>query len=312
MGKKFIPNGDYEFAAMAGNFARVVARDPEQFGLTVNDAEALVGAAGAFDVALQKARTSSRSPATIREKEEARAEAVRLIKRAAAIIRVCERVTAQDRYALGMKEPSQRKQPRPCPQEPPNLRFVRALHTASAAMPMHELRFSAAGAWNRAKPDGAVRLELFCDLVGADEPIPSHPGANYGGRPWYLRSYSRSPIKLTPPMGRVPMMVVYWGRWADAIGNVGPWSKTVVSRVEALTPPMMVSVAFMPKNKQLPVIDGPSGDQAAAREQRYSVAVRDAQYAYFNPAEVSPTPPAPALEKRDTPQLEGPPTSEAA
>lgn len=29
-----------------------------------------------------------------------------------------------------------------------------------------------------------------------------------------------------------PMQVVYWARWADSSGNVGPFSKTVVADVE--------------------------------------------------------------------------------
>lgn len=29
-----------------------------------------------------------------------------------------------------------------------------------------------------------------------------------------------------------PRMIVYWGRWADATGEVGPWSKRVMARVE--------------------------------------------------------------------------------
>ncbi len=33
-------------------------------------------------------------------------------------------------------------------------------------------------------------------------------------------------------MPRRPMKVVYWARWADATGGVGPWSKTCVARVE--------------------------------------------------------------------------------
>lgn len=29
-----------------------------------------------------------------------------------------------------------------------------------------------------------------------------------------------------------PMLVLYWGRWADATGAVGPFSRTCVARVE--------------------------------------------------------------------------------
>ena len=98
---------------------------------------------------------------------------------------------------------------------------------------MHELTFASLD--GKSKPPGAMRLELFVDLIPPDEEIPAYPGANHAGRPWYLRSYTRSPIKLTPPMARVPMCVVYWGRWADSTGNVGPFSATAVAWIEGGT-----------------------------------------------------------------------------
>ncbi len=30
--------------------------------------------------------------------------------------------------------------------------------------------------------------------------------------------------------------MVYWGRWADATGEIGRWSQTVTARVEAWSP----------------------------------------------------------------------------
>jgi hypothetical protein len=119
----------------------------------------------------------------------------------------------------------------PCPQEPPLLTFVRALHEGRSAAPMHELSFKSLD-WKKAKPEGAVRLELFVDLVAPDEPIPAHPGTNYGGRPWYWRSYTRSPIVIVPPIARVPMRVLYWGRWADSTGETGPFCNTCVGWIE--------------------------------------------------------------------------------
>jgi hypothetical protein len=77
-----------------------------------------------------------------------------------------------------------------------------------------------------------VRVEIFVDLVPPGQPIPQFPGQYLGGRPWYLRSFSRSPCKVKHPMPPVPMLVVYWARWADAQGNVGPFSQTCIARPE--------------------------------------------------------------------------------
>ena len=52
------------------------------------------------------------------------------------------------------------------------------------------------------------------------------------GRPWYLGSFTTSRMEVTYPIPSEPMLVVYWGRWADARGRVGRFSKTCTARVE--------------------------------------------------------------------------------
>ena len=294
MGKRFIPNGDTDFRQMADGFSATVARDPHRYGVGDEDARVMRAAVEEYMAAYQASKYGSRSDATIRAKDAARAVAERLIKRVANVIRINENIDSETLYKIGMKRSDGRRKARTCPQEPPSLRFVRSLHASATAMPIHELRFRAQGACtSKAKPAGASRLELFVDLVGPDEPIPQHPGENFGGRPWYLRSYSRSPIKLSPPVARVPMLVVYWARWADATGNVGPFCRTVVSRVEGVSSTML-SVNRMKFLEAAP----------EQREQKYSVAVRDAQYEYLNPQVEVPA--------AETPQLEGPEEKEAA
>src|SRR5688500_14990871 len=49
---------------------------------------------------------------------------------------------------------------------------------------------------------------------------------------WYLRSYTRSPIKVEYPKSERPMRVVYWGRWANATGETGPFSSPLAASFE--------------------------------------------------------------------------------
>src|SRR5690606_2900595 len=44
-----------------------------------------------------------------------------------------------------------------------------------------------------------------------------------------------SRIEVKFPIPSEPMLVVYWGRWADARGGVGRFSRTCVARVEGWT-----------------------------------------------------------------------------
>jgi hypothetical protein len=85
-----------------------------------------------------------------------------------------------------------------------------------------------------AKPEGAARLELFVDLIPPGEPIPNHPGHRHGGLGFYLRSFTRSPLKVEYPKTDSPMRVVYWGRWASSTGEPGPFSRALVAPIDMM------------------------------------------------------------------------------
>ena len=308
MSKKFIPNGDEDFAVKAEAFARVLLREPERFDVPRGEAEELDAAVKTYRAALQACRFGSRSQAATRAKEDARSEAEVIMRRLGHLLRLNKRLDAASKVLLGIRERTARPKTTPCPQEPPRLKFERALHQAGAS-PMHELSFTSAD-FKRSKPEGAVRLELFVDLIAPDEPVPGHPGANHGGRPWYLCSYTRSPIVIAPPMPRVPMRVLYWGRWAGSgsgPGNVGPFSATAAGWIEGGTH------GYLPGGLGLRIADFGRDQQKlidaepklpANREEKYSVAVLEVHYQSF---QASPAP-APALEheQREQRQLEGP------
>lgn len=155
------------------------------------------------------------------------------MRRLANLLRANETLGPADRVALGLPERTKRPKVLTVPNEPPRLRFARAIHEGNGAVPEHELKFTSLD--DKPRPAGAVRVELFVDMIAPDGAIPAYPGARVGGgdgRPFYLRSYTRSPIRLIPPIADVPMRVVYWARWADTAGNVGPFSATAVGWVE--------------------------------------------------------------------------------
>jgi hypothetical protein len=158
-----------------------------------------------------------------------------------------------------------------------------------------------------------VRLELFVDLIPPDEPIPAYPAANHGGRPWYLRSYTRSPIVIAPPMPRVPMRVVYWGRWADSTGNVGPFSATAAGWIEGGSHHMLpggTRIGTIGK-QPVPMLEDVRASVSQKRERTYVVAVLEAQYQSINPQSAAPSLPAPDEAQREQRQLEAPKTEAA-
>lgn len=238
MHKKFIPNGDFDFVTMAESFARVITREPSRFNVSDADVASMNEAVGRFREALNMARRNgTRSQVATAEKESARVVAEKILRRIAHSLRHHEALTEADRIALRLRVRKGKPTVLHVPNEAPRLKFVRAIHDAGA-VPIHELQF-----WSldyKPKPEGAVRLELFVDLIGPDEKVPVCFGAARGGsRPIYLRSYNKSPIRVMPPMAKTPMRVVYWARWADAAGEVGPFSETVEGWVEGGSHHMM-------------------------------------------------------------------------
>jgi hypothetical protein len=72
-----------------------------------------------------------------------------------------------------------------------------------------------------------------------------------GGRPWYLGSFTKSPIRVSPPIPPTPMLVVYWVRWADSSCRTGPFSKTCEARWEGRRRASQPTLGAMPEVRQL-------------------------------------------------------------
>ena len=237
MAKKFIPDGDVQFAQKARTFANEVSADAARYHLPPADAQAIAAAVAAFIEAHESNRQRhTRSSATAARKNEARAQAERLIRKAAHLIRVNEQISAADKVRVGVREKPARLGKRACPQTPPRLWLIAARHGWQLRDNRHRIRFVDPARGNRqAKPDGAARLELWVDVIPIGEPVPDAPRFRFGAHPLYLRSHSRSPIDVDYPKFAGPVQVLYWGRWASATGETGPFSRTLAVPVDAFS-----------------------------------------------------------------------------
>jgi hypothetical protein len=306
MGTRLFSNNDVKAAAQVKGFAGTIAREPQRYGILAEDAGALLAAAERFAATLRKARfAGSRSTIATREKNEARAEAKRLMERAARSIRVNENVTPIMLHELGMQPAAQRRRRHAVPQESPRLRFVRALHEGGAASPVHELEFGVPGGHRNRKAEGAVRLELYMALVPPDGEVPERISSVYGEHPLHLGGFTRSPSRVEPRIANVPMLIVYWGRWVGSNNDLGPWSATCIARIEGW--PQHVSRLMMGSRRPAPLMDASAALDAARGASSYSVIVRDIESDHRNRAPALP-------ERADAPQhqLPGPAESEAA
>lgn len=230
MAKKFIPNGDHDFLKMAENFAANVGGSPEQYGISEADAAELRAATARFAEAMRACGNPyERSPAVTAVKEQTRRSAETILRRLTAVIKSNPAVDGAAKVIIGLNERTKAAAPLTVPDEVPRFSFWRAYHE-NGQVPEHELGFGALD--GSARPRGAVRLELFVDLIPADVSVQAHYRDGLPSRPVYVRSYTKSPIRLVPPMADVPMRVIYFARWADADGNVGPMTGAVEGWVE--------------------------------------------------------------------------------
>jgi hypothetical protein len=237
MSQKFIPNRDCDFATMATSFANTIARDPQKWGFDQSDADELSQRVQEFrDAFSRTVNPATRTSSAAHTKDEKRKRAEEIIRRLANIVRASDQISAAEKTLLKIKERPKKLGKRTVPFAAPVLTYQGAPHKAGANSGVHQIAFKDGFALiNKAKPNGAVRVELFVDLVMPGEKVPQFPGQYLGGRPWYLRSFTSSPMKVKHPVPPVPMTVVYWARWADAKGNVGPFSQTCVTHVEGWT-----------------------------------------------------------------------------
>jgi hypothetical protein len=239
--KQFIPDADVEFAGMAERFAAAIARDPNRYMLLADDAAQLTQAAAAFREALTIANTiGQRTKFTIMNKDGARAMAERIVRKYGSVIRANPEIPTAEKMAIGISEKPSRLGKRTLPERAPVLTYHGPGVEATLGAEMHctgthILKFHTelgTGRW--AKPPGAVRVEVFVDLVPPGEKLPKHP-AQRTGRPWYLRSFTTNRMEVAFPMPSEPMLVVYWARWASSTGEVGPFSRPCIARQEGWT-----------------------------------------------------------------------------
>src|SRR5688572_9010974 len=124
MARKFIPDGDSQFALMARNFAVVVGKDHVRYGLAEHDAREIAQAVQTFrDAMAANFNRRTRSMASVARKDETRREAERLIRRAAHLIRANHKLSSADKVLVGVRDRPTGLRRRGCPETAPQLCF---------------------------------------------------------------------------------------------------------------------------------------------------------------------------------------------
>jgi hypothetical protein len=258
LAKKFIPDGDSDFACMARHFANLINRDPSRYLMSADDAKAIAEAVVVYRDALAKnTQRFTKSRQTVVLKDEARRRAEQLIREAGNFIRTSSKIDSLAKQLARVNPRPEKLRKRSVPQTPPTLSFADdRVPYSNTADGTHVIRFRDAFGKDssNAKPAGAHCLELYYDLVPPGEPIPAFPGQRTGGHKLYLRSFTRSPLTIKYPKCDQPMRIVYWGCWADATGEQGPFSATLATKFVGIDAPKVEAPRLEKRREQTIII----------------------------------------------------------
>ncbi len=209
----YIPRADGKFLAWATQFVHGIQSSPYSYGLSPADGEALQRSLDEFAQAYALATNeSTRTKPVIAAKNDARAALENFCRRYAALIRPNNGVSTQDLVSLGVRPANASHARRQAPATSPMINVI------SAGNSVHELHFNDSMAPDRkAKPFGAVCLQLFCAITEGDD-VPTVDDAQFVG------SMTRNRFLIVHEHKDARKTATYWGRWQSRRGDVGPWS----------------------------------------------------------------------------------------
>jgi hypothetical protein len=221
MRRPFIPNRDSDFDRWLANFAAKIVADPASYGLSPGDAAEIDAARAAWHAAFLVARApATRTLPSIADKDGKRAAAVVVARRLSARVRADDSVSDDLKIRLGLKLRAAGLTRSAAPAAFPTLAII------GLKLGSHEL---IAGSDNegpsRAKPDGAATL-LVVRAIG-DAPASDPKGAAF------LTLATRTRFRSEFTVHEGGKFATYFARWANARGELGPWSAPVSMRIAA-------------------------------------------------------------------------------
>jgi hypothetical protein len=213
----YIPAPDALFDNWLRNFSEILTSNPTGYGLLAADATAVSGAYSTWHSSFGTATDpSTRTSATIADKDTERANAEALVRPLAVSIINNASVTNMEKVAIGVTVPSTVPTPIPAPTTSPTL----ILQSAQTLLHTMQYRDSSAPLV-KAKPFGVVSLELYAQ-VGVTAGIDPDAAT-------YLGNFNKTPFQVQWPVAQRAKHSTYWARWVTRSGPAGvpqkgPWS----------------------------------------------------------------------------------------
>lgn len=211
----YIPSTDSAFADWSLNFHTLTTATPTAYGLTAPQAAAYATLDDDYQAAYIAATDpSTRTPVTVAAKDTAKFAAVALARELAQIVKADPDTTDEQLTELGITVNKFPATPVPTPTTFPLLDFL-------AATPgQHKLQYRDSDTpTTKAKPPGAMQMEVWVTIDTAVAPTPSASG--------YVKGVTKSPFTVDYEEADRGKIATIFGRWVTQTGKVGPWSDGV-------------------------------------------------------------------------------------
>ena len=213
MARSYLPASLAAVAIWADNFSTLISANPGLYGLSAGDAAAIATPTNTFDNAYAISQVpATRTPVTVAATQAARNALTSVIRTYGRIISSNAGVSDADKTALGLII----RDPVPTPIPPPATAPILGCIGATPGILTLTYRDSMSAPTVKAKPFGAVGLELHC-LFGTVAPIT--PAATP-----FVGIITRTPFGLNTSGATPGQTAVMYGRWINAKGEAGPWS----------------------------------------------------------------------------------------
>ena len=217
----YIPSSDHEFTDWASTFMGYLTAHTSDLGIGATEPAPIGAAVIAFGdslIAMNDAHAAFQT--ATQAKNDARANAERLIRGIVRRLQASTSVSDTERAALGITVRDTTPTATPAPPAPS--RPIGRVDTSQRLQ--HTIAFSdQATPTSRAKPQGAMGCEIVVKIGG---PAPVDPSECQ-----FLALDSASPYVATYSGADANKMAHYMLRWASKGGDKGPWSETVSATI---------------------------------------------------------------------------------
>jgi hypothetical protein len=219
MGKDYIPGPDAEFDKFLGIFVAAIVANKDAFGLTDADVKPLVDGKNNWDTDLQ-ADTDAEAAAdkAKTQKNKTRADIEGIVRSVTKKLNGHPQADNALRAKAGLPAHDETRSPRGVPTTRPLVRLESSGRWMITVHFVDELTPT-----KLAKPEGVQGAQIWV-FVG-DTP-PADPEAFR-----FLYLDTRTPYVHTHAAADAGKTVFYAARWANAKGEVGPWSDVISAKI---------------------------------------------------------------------------------